>query len=196
MIRINLLGGVKPKRGKRSGAAAMTSSSEGGSPVMMIALVLLLGVAANGAYFWKLNHDHDRIVREMAVADVENHRLTIVKERYNEAEKEKTEYKRRVDLIEQLRANQSGPVNLLTMIGNTVNNTDAVWLSTMKEDGNAVNIEGVALSPTAVANLIRNLEKTGYFKSVEIKETVQDDQVKDIQAFQFTLTCEKAQKSS
>ena len=196
MIRSNLLGGVKPKRGKRSGAAAMTSSSEGGSPVMMIALVLLLGVAANGAYFWKLNHDHDRIVREMAVADVENHRLTIVKERYNEAEKEKTEYKRRVDLIEQLRANQSGPVNLLTMIGNTVNNTDAVWLSTMKEDGNAVNIEGVALSPTAVANLIRNLEKTGYFKSVEIKETVQDDQVKDIQAFQFTLTCEKAQKSS
>ena len=130
------------------------------------------------------------------MADVENHRLTIVKERYNEAEKEKTEYKRRVDLIEQLRANQSGPVNLLTMIGNTVNNTDAVWLSTMKEDGNAVNIEGVALSPTAVANLIRNLEKTGYFKSVEIKETVQDDQVKDIQAFQFTLTCEKAQKSS
>jgi len=64
----------------------------------------------------------------------------------------------------------------------------------MKEEGNNINLDGMALSPSAVANLMRNLEKTGYFKSVEMKETFQDDQVKDIQAFQFTLTCEKAQQ--
>ena len=40
--------------------------------------------------------------------------------------------------------------------------------------------------------LMRNLEKTGYFKSVEIQETFQDDQLKEVQAFQFTLTCEIA----
>jgi len=47
------------------------------------------------------------------------------------------------------------------------------------------------LSTGAVANLIANLQKTGYFRNVEIKETFQDDTVKDMQAFQFTLTCEK-----
>ena len=41
------------------------------------------------------------------------------------------------------------------------------------------------------ANLIANLQKTGFFKNVEIKETFQDDAIKDMQAFQFTLTCEK-----
>jgi Tfp pilus assembly protein PilN len=196
MIRINLLGGVKAKRGKRGVPAMMTPSGASGTPVLALVLVLALGAAGNAGYFWKLGHDRDRIAKEMEAADNENHRLTIVKQRYTEAEKEKSEYKRRVDLIEQLLTNQQGPVNLLTMIGTTVNNTDAVWLSTMKEEGNMVNIEGMALSPTAVANLIKNLEKTGYFKSVEIKETFQDDQVKDIQAFQFTLTCEKAQKTS
>ena len=196
MIRINLLGGVKAKRGKRGVPAIMTPSGSSGTPVLALVLVLALGAGGNGAYFCKLGHDRDRIAKEMEVADNENHRLTIVKQRYTEAEKEKSEYKRRVDLIEQLLTNQQGPVNLLTMIGNTVNNTDAVWLSTMKEEGNMVNIEGMALSPTAVANLIKNLEKTGYFKTVEIKETFQDDQVKDIQAFQFTLSCEKAQKTS
>jgi len=50
----------------------------------------------------------------------------------------------------------------------------------------------MALTPDAVANLISNLQKTGYFRNVEIKETIQDDTVKDMQAFQFTLTCEKA----
>jgi hypothetical protein len=33
--------------------------------------------------------------------------------------------------------------------------------------------------------------KTGYFKSVEIKETFQDEQERKIQAFNFSLTCEK-----
>ena len=44
----------------------------------------------------------------------------------------------------------------------------------------------------AVASLILNLQKTGYFKNIEIKETFQDDTYKEMQAFQFTLTCEKA----
>ena len=48
-----------------------------------------------------------------------------------------------------------------------------------------------ALSTEAVANLIANLQKTGFFRTVEIKETYQDEAIKDMQAFQFTLTCEK-----
>jgi hypothetical protein len=36
-----------------------------------------------------------------------------------------------------------------------------------------------------------NLMRTGYFKSVEIKDTYQDEQEKKIQAFNFSLICEK-----
>jgi Tfp pilus assembly protein PilN len=60
----------------------------------------------------------------------------------------------------------------------------------MKTQGANISIQGMALSADAVANLISNLQKTGYFKSIEIKETFQDDSVKDMQAFQFELTCE------
>jgi len=77
------------------------------------------------------------------------------------------------------------------MVGETINNTEAVWLNTMKDSGTSVDIEGMALSSDAVANLISNLQKTGYFRTVEMKESVQDETVKDMQAFQFTLTCEK-----
>jgi type IV pilus assembly protein PilN len=97
-----------------------------------------------------------------------------------------------VDIIDQLRSNQAGPVNLLAMIGETVNNTEAIWLNNLKDQGTSVDIEGMALSSDAVANLITNLQKTGYFKTVEIKESMQDETVKDMQAFVFTLTCEKA----
>jgi Tfp pilus assembly protein PilN len=96
-----------------------------------------------------------------------------------------------VDVIDSLRAGQAGPVNLLAMLGETINGTEAVWLSKMDDSGPSVSLEGTALSADAVATLIGNLQKTGFFKTVEIKETYQDEQIKDMQAFQFTLTCEK-----
>jgi Tfp pilus assembly protein PilN len=61
----------------------------------------------------------------------------------------------------------------------------------MEDQGATVSLDGTALSTNAVASLIANLQKTGFFKNVEIKETFQDDAIKDMQAFQFTLTCEK-----
>jgi Tfp pilus assembly protein PilN len=61
----------------------------------------------------------------------------------------------------------------------------------MDDTGPSLSLEGTALGADAVANLMANLEKTGYFKTVEIKETYQDETIKDMQAFQFTLTCEK-----
>jgi Tfp pilus assembly protein PilN len=127
----------------------------------------------------------------MKVAEQRNHELADVKARFLERQTQANAYKRRVDVIDGLRQNQTGPVNLMAMMGETINNTEAVWLSKMDDNGASVNLEGTALSPDAVANLIANLQKTGFFKSVEIKETFQDEQIKEMQAFQFTLTCEK-----
>jgi len=61
----------------------------------------------------------------------------------------------------------------------------------MNDTGAVINLQGTALSSTAVANLMTNLKKSNYFKSIEIKETYQDEQIKDMQAFQFSITCEK-----
>ncbi len=127
----------------------------------------------------------------MKVAEQKNRELADVKAQFLERQNQANSYKRRVDVIDGLRQNQTGPVILMAMLGETVNNTEAVWLSKMDDQGASINLEGTALSTDAVANLIANLQKTGFFKTVEIKETFQDEQIKDMQAFQFTLTCEK-----
>jgi Tfp pilus assembly protein PilN len=192
MIRINLLADPKQKKGKRASAPAAVSVPGEGPNILTLAVVAgLMVLAGNGYYYWRLNHEHDVLVRDMAAAEAENRRLATVKTKYQEAERQKEQYRHRLDVIDKLRNDQMGPVQLLTMIGDTVNETDAVWLSSMKDDNNQVNIEGMALSANAVANLMANLEKTGYFKNVEMKETFQDDRVKEVQAFQFTLSCEK-----
>jgi type IV pilus assembly protein PilN len=193
MIRINLLGAQKGKN-KRSAASAAAVMEVGdvGSPKMKVVLVLLLAGLVNLGYWYQLDKQHRDIAAKMEVALRKNAELADVKARYLERQREAENYKRRVDVIDQLRAAQAGPVNLLNTIGQTVNGTEAVWLNSMKDQGSSVDIDGMALSTDAVASLIANLQKTGYFKNIEIKETYQDDTYKEMQAFNFTLTCEKA----
>jgi Tfp pilus assembly protein PilN len=193
MIRINLLGTQKGKN-KRSAASAAAVMEVGdvGSPKMKILVVLLLAGLVNLGYWYQLDKQHRDIAAKMQVAEQKNRELADVKARYLERQREAENYKRRVDVIDQLRAAQSGPVKLLDTIGRTVNGTEAVWLNSMKDSGASIDIDGMALSTDAVASLIANLQKTGYFRNIEIKETYQDDTFKEMQAFTFTLTCEKA----
>jgi Tfp pilus assembly protein PilN len=193
MIRINLLGTAKPKNKRGSAPAVMEMDLGGGvSPVIKIAAVVAIIALGNGAYWYRLDSEKTKLQQQMAVALRKNAELSSVKARYLERQREAENYKRRVDVIDQLRAKQTGPVDLLNTVGSTVNNTEAVWLNWMKDEGGAINVEGLALSQDAVANLITNLQKTGYFKNVEIKETFQDATSKEIQAFLFTLSCQKA----
>ena len=193
MIRINLLGAQKGKN-KRStaSAAAVMEVGDVGSPKVKVLVVLVLAALVNVGYWYQLDKEHRDIAAKMEVAIRKNAELADVKARYLERQREAENYKRRVDVIDQLRAAQAGPVDLLNTVGQTVNNTEAVWLNSMKDQGASVDIDGMALSTDAVASLIANLQKTGYFKNIEIKETFQDDTYKEMQAFNFTLTCEKA----
>ncbi len=193
MIRINLLGAPKPKS-KKGSSVSMPSFDFGnlGGPIIQVAAVLLIASAVNVSYWYKLDRERKTIEVQTRVAEQKNRELADIKMKYLDRQRQAESYKRRVDVIDQLRKNQSGPVNLLSMIGDTVNNTEAVWLNSMQDQGASVAIDGTALSTDAVANLISNLQKTGYFRNIEIKESIQDDAVKDMQAFQFTLTCEKA----
>ena len=62
----------------------------------------------------------------------------------------------------------------------------------LREGEGWIKIEGTALNVHAIANLMSNLQKTGYFKSVEMTESIQDDKpvAENIQAFNFMITCE------
>jgi Tfp pilus assembly protein PilN len=196
MIKINLLETAKGKNKRAAGGGSspvMPTMEMGdmGSPRLKVLIVVLLAGALNFGYWYRLDKEGKAIEKQMQAALQRNRELADVKARFLERQTQANSYKRRVDVIEQLQAGQAGPVNLLAMLGQTVNETEAVWLRKMDDSGASVNLEGTALSSDAVATLIGNLQKTGFFKTVEIKETFQDDTVKDMQAFQFTLTCEK-----
>ena len=195
MIRINLLGKSKPKSRLSAMATTAIEFESGGSPnssnAMAAIIVLAITVGSIWWYQTQLNNQALEIKKQMDAAQREAQQLAQTKARFEQRQAVRDEYEQRVKIIDSLRASQSGPVDLLTTVSATVNNTDEVWLVAMSDAGNNVNVEGTALSSNAVANLMTNLMKTGYFKTVEIKEAYQDEAEKKLQAFNFSLICEK-----
>src|SRR5436305_386132 len=182
MIRINLLGVPKKttRGGRRASTVATSGGGEGSSTVILGlifagALVVLIGLA----HMW-VQREHDVLEKNLQKAVLENQRLADVKAKYEASKKKADMYERRVRVIDELKSAQSGPVDLLNLVADTINSTDAVWLETMTNDGKTLNFTGMALSPNSVADLMSNLRKTGAFRTVEIKETAQDNAVKEV----------------
>lgn len=193
MTRINLLGHEKTKRrGPRLG-----SWPTGAAGTLLACVAILVVVAmANAVYFYTLTRDAVNIQVERAGQNREFARLSQIKVRYEDLTKQRDAYKRRVDVIDDLRTQQTGPVTLLSTLGETVNHTNLIWLSAMTDNSNAITLKGRALSVHAVADLMHNLQASGYFRDVTIKSSYQDEKVKDLQAFVFELNCEKRQPAA
>jgi len=194
MIRINLSSlAPQKKRGGGRRAPSMPTISvpgEGSSTVVLVLIVFgLLGLAIAISYVY-LDRQAAQLKKDMDVAEAENRRLAEVKAKYEASKKKADMFERRVKVIDDLKEKQSGPTKLLDLVAETVNKTDAVWLNSVTSDGRNLTFVGMALSPDSVADLMANLRKTGSFKSVEIKETSQDQSVKEVQAFRFELICE------
>ncbi len=191
MIRINLLATAKPKKGKGSRRFAMPHlTTDGPSPLVSGLAITVLASAGLYLYYMKLESTHEKLQSQLADANKSIAAMSKVKQAYLERQKDYDAVKRRFDVIDQLRASQAGPFPLLQNVSETVNKTDGVWLLTMRDDGATVALEGVALGPNAVANLMTNLKGSGYFKNVELRDAVQEENPR-LQTFSFSLVCEK-----
>ena len=192
MIRINLLATAKPKKGKK-GRRLFTMpqlTTDGPSPLISGLAILVVAGAGLYLYYLQLERTHEKLQSSIVEANRSIASMAKVKQAYLERQKDYDAFKRRFDVIDQLRASQAGPVPLLTSLSDTVNKTDGVWLLNMRDEGANVSLDGVALGPNQVANLMTNLRRSGYFKNVELHETSQEDNQK-LQTFSFSLVCEK-----
>ena len=189
MIRINLLG--LPKTRKRARAPIMPV---GGG----LALALLVGVlvaVAGYQYFVRYRDFQQQIAQlnmEVATLEREAADLTRVRAEYDAASKRKELLVIRTRVIDDLKAKQSGPVQLLTTLASAVVSTDSLWLTGLTLTGQTITIEGTALNVKAVADFITHLINTKAFSAVDLKETTQDTADKEMGKFLFTVNAQRA----
>lgn len=184
MIRINLLGQIRPKSARRpvdTGAAL---------PLLFVGLGALVGFVVLFYLYhtWssQLNEENNRIKALTA----EKTQLEQTKQQVEMFDKQRQVLIQRINVIEQLQRDRTGGQELLDMVANTVSRTENLWLTSMTRTGNNLAIEGSSASINSVANFITALKRSGYFQKVEIKESKQDDRTQAVQTFTFQLTAE------
>ena len=184
MIRINLLGRARPK------AARQAVPLEATLQVVFFAAALLV---AFGVLYYNWHSTNQQIIEvrlHIQKQTGEKARLEQLKAQVDEFARQKAVLQQRINIIEELQRNRTGGQELLDALANTVVRTDTLWLTSFTRTGNGLTIIGTAGSINAVANFITQLEHSGYFNQIEIKESAQDTKNTAIQTFTFTLTAQ------
>ena len=184
MIRINLLGRSRPK------ATRATVPLEATLQYVLLAIAVAVSVGALYGHFLLLDRENTKVAAHIQKQMGEKARLEQLKVQVDNFEKQKTILQQRIGVIEGLQRDRTGGQELLEAIANTVSRTDTLWLTTVDRKGDSLTINGSAGSINAVANYITQLKRSGYFQTVEIKESHQDDSNKAVEIFNFSLTAQ------
>ncbi len=184
MIRINLLGQPRPKARRRPGPL------EGSLQMVLLVVALVLAGGALVIHYGMIRSDLSAQQKKISELQAERTRLQQIKADVEQRERQKAALKQRIAVIEELQRNRTGGQELLEQVANTVNRVDALWMTSLTRKGNELTMEGSADSIAAVANLITQLKRSGYFGKVEIKESKQDDKKTSVTIFLFTLTAD------
>lgn len=154
MIRVNLLGSI-PRAPRRSWLPANQKSAAAG-------LVMLLGTALGvGGWWWQTSRAQKAVDAQIVSAQADLTRLKAVATLVDRAVSRKLELTERLGLIDRLHRTQRAPVELLETISRSV--PDGLWLLELKQTGLAVQIEGRAVSLTALTDFVERLQTSGRF---------------------------------
>ena len=166
MIKINLLGRTKLKAAKTKKIS--TASNQTLMAVMAVAVVVMsVGII----YFWQriLVQQDEELSRQIMLAKKEKVRQEGMLRENEVFEKRRKLLETRINVIESLKKNQSGPVQVLDLLSDCIQRSEGVWLKDLAQKGNLITVNGTAMgSPDAVADLITNLTRVGNFKNVNL----------------------------
>jgi len=162
MIRINLLAadrgpGKGPKRPTGVGGAPSTPGT--------FQAYLFLALFAGGALFlcaaawWFKSAQIRDLNTNIAAAEKRQKELQAIKAQVDAFQAKKDSIQRQVTLIETLKANQRGPVQMLDRISKGL--PDFVWLTDLDQTAATVKFKGESNSLSAVADFMSNLQNSG-----------------------------------
>ncbi len=142
-------------------------------------IVVLVGIALA---WWLQGNRLSRLRVELALVQAERARVQEVADQVNALQQRTDLLQQKLEVIVELKANQTGPVMLLDEISRLV--TDGLWLTSLDLTGGDVTLRGAALSDSPVADFLTSLQTSLYFEQVRLR-TLNDSG--ETVRFQITL---------
>jgi type IV pilus assembly protein PilN len=150
-------------------------------------LVLGLIVITGGIFF-----THKSVKSDLAMAQANVAQLEADIERYkpqqelvNKFKKRKKQLTNKLDIIDSLERARNGPVRILDELSDTV--PDRLWLTAIQTKGKGIKLEGQSLDTGVVADFLRELNASPYFKNVDLDKTSGGKVVRGVRLVNFVI---------
>jgi len=175
MIRINLL----PYRASKKKETATQQI------IIMSAVMLIALAVVGGVYFVTLN----KISTTKQEIKLSEDELANLKKKVGEIDKLKklqADVQRKLDILNQLRKEKTGPANRLARMSDIV--PEKMWLTKYQESGLKVSISGLAYNEELIADFMRNIQGSEEFGNVELLVSEQQE-ISGVKLKKFDLSC-------
>lgn len=114
-------------------------------------------------------------------------------ERVEGFKKKKSELEDKIDVIRGLDRARSGPVRIFDELSKKT--PDRLWLTSISTEGVAITVEGDSLDTGVVADFLRSLNGSEYFKDVDLERTSPGPEVDGVRLVHFIIKAALAQQS-
>jgi type IV pilus assembly protein PilN len=174
MIKVNLVGERPSKKTKQK---KVSTPSTPGAVQAYLFLALFAGGALVlcAALYWYQSSKLARLDADIAAAQQRQRELQAIKVQVDALEAKRATFQRKVDLIERLKSQQSGPVHLVDELSKSL--PDFVWLRTLEQTGDVIKVNGQANGLTSVADFISALQRSGWFPAVDLVSSTEDQNI-------------------
>ena len=186
MIKVNLL--REQGRRTRKVPSLRPSVSRAGLLFGAILVIVLAGMAGSWYY---VRHSVQALTDTRDRLRVENARLLQWRKEIAELEKLKKLRERRIEIIEQLKTSQTGPVTLLNHIIASMPRDNSVWLNLVDQKVEKIQITGFTLRNESLPDFMNNLMASGHFMTVDLELF---EEAKESDPGRFSLLCTSNQK--
>ena len=205
MIRVNLLEGTAEQRVSIQKTKVVARR---GQQLFMLASALVIFLIAIGVDHLWTNNAHAAVQDELAKEQEEATKLEADIKRKEELENELKQVEERIKVIKQLRAEQKGPVAMLSAINERMPGGQVDFrLQGIEQKGARLRITGTSTSQQVIADFARQLEfSDGLFTNLSLSVEGREAKPEDLpdsnsdkkekaesdekpQIFQFTIDC-------
>jgi len=184
MIRVNLLK-IEKKELEAKPPTSFESEAKAGKKAPKGNLVIVLAIILLAVLAFLQDKDLKAERALLGAALDEKKTLEPVLAKLDQVELQKSMLEKKINLINQLKAQQGDAVKIMTELSTSL--PDWVWLTEASLGRQSLQIKGRALSNILISDYMRNLENSGLFGAVSLLGSAQKTQGNS-QFFEFALS--------
>jgi type IV pilus assembly protein PilN len=200
LIKINLVREGRAVRGTAAAPQPTAMAMGGGAPsgvqinnVIVLACLVLGMLLAFGYWFWNKRElkNKEAVVAERSA---EAQKLEGIINEVEQYQRRKDNLQQRIDLINQLKQNQKGPVRIMDQISRDL--PDLVWLDGMDINAGRISLAGRGLNANAIALFIENVKNDPYFEEPQVGAVTQVSSAPLVYGFDMNFAFSYAPKNA